>query len=90
MDPWKIGGIFDDDGYEIIPNHIRKPSLCLVCLNNSDPGPEDDILCNLTRQDQRKSENFICYAYIKMQTTQVRFLKVVPIKNRVLSLILQL
>lgn len=66
MDPMKIGGLFDDDGYEIISDLIKKPSLCLTCLKDSDPGPEDDILCNLNRYDQRESDNFTCHAYEKL------------------------
>ena len=66
MDPTKIAGFFNDDGYEINPDLIKKPSLCLTCLKNYDPGPEDDILCNLNRYDQRNSDNFICHAYEKI------------------------
>ncbi len=67
MDPSKIAGIFDDDGYEINPDMIKKPSLCLTCLKNYEPGPEDDILCNLSRFDQNGSDSFICHAYKKNQ-----------------------
>ena len=63
MDPTKIAGIFDDDGYEIIPELIKKPSLCLICAKDDDPGEE--MLCNLTRYDQRDDEEFNCYAFIK-------------------------
>jgi hypothetical protein len=66
MDPTKIAGIFDDDGYEIIPDQIKKPSLCLTCSKNSDPDPEDDILCNLNRFDQKDSQDFKCYTYEKI------------------------
>lgn len=66
MDPTKIAGIFNDDGFEINPDLIKKSSMCLTCLKNSDPGPEDDILCNLNRFDQSNSDNFICHAYEKM------------------------
>jgi len=63
MDPTKIAGIFDDDGYEIIPELLKKPSLCLICSKDDDPGEE--ILCSLTRHDQRNDEEFKCYAFIK-------------------------
>ena len=66
MDPGKIAGIFDDEGYEINPDLIKKPSLCLTCLKNYEPGMEDDILCNLTRYDQNNSDNFSCHAYEKI------------------------
>ena len=66
MDPRKIAGIFDDDGYEIKPDLIRKPNLCMTCLKNYDPGTEDDVLCNLTRHGQKHSTEFICHAYEKL------------------------
>jgi ORF6N domain len=66
MDPSKIAGIFDDEGYEINPDLIKKPSLCLTCLKNFVPDQEEDILCNLNRYDQNNSDNFICHTYKKM------------------------
>jgi hypothetical protein len=66
MDPTKIAGFFSDDGYEINPDLIKMPSLCLTCLNDYDPGQEDDILCSLNRYDQSDSDNFKCHAYEKM------------------------
>ena len=66
MDPTKIAGIFTDDGYEINPELIKKPSMCLTCLKNLDPGPEDDFLCNLNRYDQSDCDNFKCHSYEKM------------------------
>jgi hypothetical protein len=65
MDPRKINGIFDDDGYEINPDSIKKPNLCLTCLKNVDPDQEEEILCNLTRNDQASEKVFKCYAYEK-------------------------
>ena len=44
MDPRHIQGMFDDDGYEIKPNTIKKPSLCLVCLRNIDPDWEQETV----------------------------------------------
>ncbi|MDX9782877.1 MAG: hypothetical protein RBT35_07870 [Bacteroidales bacterium] len=66
MDPGFIGGIFDDDGNEINPDLIKKPSLCLTCLKNYQPGIEDEMLCNLNRYDQRNDDNFKCGAYEKL------------------------
>jgi hypothetical protein len=65
IDPAKIAGFFDDDGYEIIPESIKKPSLCLTCIKDNDPNEE--ILCSLTRHDQRDEKEFICHAYISFQ-----------------------
>lgn len=55
---------FNDDGTEINPNLIPKPSLCLSCKKNEDQ--HEEILCNLTRLDQRNDKEFICYAYEKI------------------------
>ncbi len=66
MDPRKINGMFDDDGYEINPNSIKKPSLCLTCLKNVDPDWEEELLCNLNRNDQANEREFKCYAYEKL------------------------
>ncbi|MCK5210022.1 MAG: hypothetical protein KAQ79_18435 [Cyclobacteriaceae bacterium] len=63
MDPTKIAGLFDDDGYEINTDLINKPSLCLTCIN--DDNPNEEISCNLTRHDQRDEKEFICFAYKK-------------------------
>jgi len=64
MDREHICGIFDDDGYEINTALIRKPSLCVVCRNDADANEE--VLCNLTRYDQRNADNFVCFAYKKI------------------------
>lgn len=61
MDPTKIAGIFDDDGYEINPTLIKKPSLCLSCYFNSNN--DEEYLCDLNRYDQEKGKEFICYRY---------------------------
>lgn len=66
MDPRKICGLFDDEGYEIKKDSIRKPSLCITCRKNIYPGLEDEILCNLNRQDQKGSKTFECGAYEKV------------------------
>lgn len=66
IDPRKISGFFDDDGYEIKPGVIKKPSLCLICRKNMDPGPGDEISCNLNRHDQKYSQTFDCHDYEKV------------------------
>ena len=63
IDPAKIAGFFDDDGYEINTELIKKPSLCLTCLKNDNP--DEEILCHMTRYDQRDENDFICFAYLK-------------------------
>jgi len=52
---------YRDDGTEIIPQLVKKPSLCVTCKN--DDNPDEEILCILTRDDQRNEEVFICEAY---------------------------
>lgn len=66
MDPSNINGMFDDEGYEINPDSIKKPSLCLVCLKNIDPNWEEDLLCNLNRNDQADDNEFKCGAFEKL------------------------
>ncbi len=63
MDPSKIAGFFDDGGYEINPEWIKKPALCLICKNNNHPAEE--ILCTLTRIDQKDDKEFQCFAFIQ-------------------------
>lgn len=54
-------GYFDDDGTEINPDLLSKPNLCLSCKKNNDPNEE--LICNLTRLDQRHEEVFKCFGY---------------------------
>ncbi|MCK5170460.1 MAG: hypothetical protein KAQ75_11330 [Bacteroidales bacterium] len=56
-----MNGYFDDDGNELNPDLIPKPNLCLSCKKNEDPNEE--ILCNLNRLDQRNESEFKCFAY---------------------------
>jgi hypothetical protein len=41
-------------------------NLCLTCLKNVDPDQEEELLCNLTRNDQASEKVFKCYAYEKL------------------------
>lgn len=52
---------YHDDGSEINPDLVPKPSLCVTCRRNDDPGEE--ILCALTRADQQEQSEFQCFAY---------------------------
>ncbi len=69
--PTKIAGFFDDDGYEINTDLIKKPSLCLTCLKNDDP--HEEFLCNMTRYDQQNSDEFRCGAYQKIDDNSLPF-----------------
>lgn len=55
------GGYFDDNGNRLNPDLIPRPQLCLSCTKDEDP--HEEILCNLTRLDQRNEAVFTCYAY---------------------------
>jgi hypothetical protein len=63
IDPAKIAGFFDDDGYEINSDLIKKPTLCLICKN--DENPDEEMLCNMTRYDQKDDNEFKCFAFNK-------------------------
>ena len=52
---------FNDNENEINPDLHPKPQLCLSCAKNDEINEE--IVCNLTRLDQKNSDDFICYAY---------------------------
>ncbi len=65
IDKTQIAGIFDDDGYEINTDLIKKPSLCLTCINYDNP--DEEMLCDMTRYDQRDEKEFKCYAYKKRE-----------------------
>lgn len=56
-----ISGYFDDDGFEVNSDIIAKPTLCVTCSN--DDNVDDEILCKLTRFDQRNNQDFKCFAY---------------------------
>ncbi|MBN1618893.1 hypothetical protein JW887_06170 [Candidatus Dojkabacteria bacterium] len=57
-----IPKFFFDDGTEVNPDLIPKPSLCISCKRDGLPG-EEDILCSLNRMDQMGEEEFKCYTY---------------------------
>ncbi len=63
IDPTKIAGFFDDDGYEINMDLIKKPSLCLTCIK--DDNPHEEFLCKMNRHGQKDDEGFICHAFEK-------------------------
>jgi hypothetical protein len=52
---------YDDDGTEVNPDLIPKPNLCLICRKEDDENEE--ILCALTRLDQREDQEFKCFAF---------------------------
>ena len=52
---------YDDDGNEINPELVTKPSLCLTCKKDGDASQE--VFCTLTRADQQGEPEFRCDAY---------------------------
>ena len=52
---------FDDDGTEVNPDLIPKPSLCTSCRKDDDPSQID--LCDLNRFDQQGEDEFKCGEY---------------------------
>ena len=52
---------FDDDGTEMYPDLVAKPSLCVSCAK--DENPNEEMLCNLNRLDQQGEGDFRCGAY---------------------------
>ena len=52
---------FNDDGTEVNPDLIPKPSLCISC--KKDEIRNEEILCNLNRMEQLGNDEFICGAY---------------------------
>ena len=66
MDPSKINGIFDDDGYEIRRDTIKMQPLCLTCIKNYIDDWEENLLCDMNRSDQKNEKEFKCGVYEKL------------------------
>ncbi len=66
MDPSKIAGIFDDDGYEVCKETIKMQPLCLTCIKYYFNSFEERLLCNLNRNDQANEKEYKCGAYEKL------------------------
>ena len=47
-------------------NSIKMQPLCLTCIKNNSDDWEDDVICNLTRNDQTNEKEFKCGAYEKL------------------------
>jgi hypothetical protein len=57
-----VSGFFNDDGTEINSDLVPKPGLCLTCRKDN-AGGKEEILCILTRNDQKNDDEFECGAY---------------------------
>ena len=61
---------YDDDGTEIVPDLVPKPSLCFSCKRDNDPNEEN--LCTLNRLDQDDDlGEFFCGAYESKEPTDL-------------------
>jgi hypothetical protein len=59
-------GIYDDDGNKIEIRDIPIPDLCLTCAKFLIDDWDENILCDLTRADEREEgEEFMCYAWAR-------------------------
>lgn len=54
---------YDDDGNELFPELLPRPTLCLTCRRNERTDFMEDVLCNLNRLDQRDEPEFFCGAW---------------------------
>jgi len=52
---------YTDDGTEVNPELIPKPSLCTSCSKDQDPSQE--YLCAMNRLDQHDEDDFQCGEY---------------------------
>ncbi|MEK6776642.1 MAG: UPF0158 family protein [bacterium] len=57
-----MSGYFNDDGSEFNADLVPKPGLCLTCRKDN-AGGKEEILCILTRNDQKGDTDFECGAY---------------------------
>ena len=55
---------YDDDGNELDPSILPIPRMCLMCDKKDEP--EEEILCNLNRLDQRGKRPFKCAAFVSL------------------------
>lgn len=53
---------YDKEGNEINPALLPMPRLCADCDKKDDI--EEEILCTLTRLDQRERPDFVCHSYV--------------------------
>lgn len=55
------GRFFTDDGRPFNPDLIPAPDLCVSCAKNG--APKEEVVCALTRADQRGEDVFLCFGY---------------------------
>jgi len=57
------GGLFNDDGTPVDIASIPIPALCLQCRSFLEGDAEENILCLMTRNDQKDDDDFNCYSF---------------------------
>ena len=60
---------YDDDGNELDPTTVPLPRMCLMCEKKDDPNEE--IVCNLIRLEQRNEKEFKCRAFVSLYATLI-------------------
>jgi len=55
---------YHDEGTELDLADVPMPRMCLLCEKKD--LPEEEILCNLNRLDQRDSSEFKCGAFVSL------------------------
>lgn len=62
----EINGLYNDDGSKIDPQTIPIPGLCILCKKYQSDDWDENLLCQLKRNDQKDSDNFVCGAFEKI------------------------
>lgn len=58
-----ISGLYNDDGSRVVIENIPIPGLCLRCKSYLVDDWEENLLCNMNRNDQRNDDHFECGAF---------------------------
>jgi hypothetical protein len=62
----EMNGFYSDDGTKIDTETVPVPGLCIFCKNYLTDDPEENLLCLMTRYDQRNDKSFACGAFEKI------------------------
>lgn len=57
------GGMYDDEGNLVDLSTVPVPARCMLCSSFGSNDPEENILCNLNRFDQRNEDTFECESF---------------------------
>lgn len=58
-----INGLYNDDGTKVTIENIPIPDLCLGCKSYLVDDWEENLMCNMNRNDQRNDDYFECGAF---------------------------